>query len=257
MQSVRWLGASRRDAITQALAPITRAWLGAWWLRPPAQPCWRSDAAWMPAFARTRWLHAASEAGRLALLAHGDVTALGYALADVHDGTETALAERLGLAALRDLAWRVLGANDEPTAGPPLEAGALPPALALAARGGGRFALDLGGRPLMVLAVDATLAARLAPPAVPPPATLMHRMQVIGNGRARMQLRLDLGEMPLGQLRQLAVGEVIASRIPLDTPFALGLPHAPSLAHARLGRVGTSRAAVLIASNRPSQSPTS
>lgn len=245
MHTLRWLSAGRSVAIVRELAPIAAAWVSAWSVSALPDPVWHPDETPPSKRPTSGWFCISITAGALALrLDPGGDASLGRLLVDVHDDADSILAGRIGRAALRDLARRVLHLEEEAMSRARLETIDLPAALGQPSQGGGCFVLDLGSRRLR-LAIDAALAECLAPPAPPPQTALVRRGQAVGEGRVRLQLRLDLGEMPLGQLQHLAVGEVIASRVPLDSAFGLAPPQGAILADAGLGRIGTHRAAVI------------
>lgn len=247
MERIRWLSETRARRIAETLTDLSRDWIEAWWVCAPRDVTWRHVAS-----------VGLAAADSLALLADWDGCAVAYPMSlaqlaelgrhivDVHDGAETALARRIGQEALGDLLARIqarIGATGEIMLRQ--HEGELPAELGRASRGSALFSAAFGGVSVR-LAMNSHLADRLAPGKNPPEASLSRRDSVVGLGRVRLQLRLDLGDLALGELRQLTVGEVIASRVPLDHPFELGLAGAPPLATARLGRDDRQRAVVLL-----------
>ena len=245
MHTLCWLSRRRSQAIALALTPVSNRWSKAWSVSGLPDAVWQPVGTSMPSWPLSGWSVMAADRAMLGLrMDHGAEAALGRLLANAHDDTVGTLAGRVGRSALHDLARRIFELDETAMPNATDPSGDLPAALREPARGGGSYVLDLGARRLW-LAIDAALADRLAPPAPPAPAPLHRRGLTLGDGRVRVHLRLDLGDLPLGQLQQLTAGEVIASRIPLDTAFTLALPHAAPLACARLGRAGEHRAAVV------------
>jgi hypothetical protein len=194
-----WIGQTRRQALADRLDTIVQAWWQAWALAPLPGKL-RSDGE-----SRLDGGQLIAEGrGRLALQVDGSLARALCAIDDEQAGT---LSRHIGQAALADLATRIVGT-------PSISHGAsLPLELTDERLGACCLFLDCAGVDGIVFRLDRVLVDRLAPAPITTPKTvpLAARKDIVGPLSVRVKASLDLGEVSLGELRDLRVGDVLST----------------------------------------------
>lgn len=201
-----WIGPARQATALQALERELVAWTRAWALDAPAisvvsaeaEPC----AGW---YAEGAVVHCRS------------AEHLGHALVNSAEGAPDGLAAHIGDEAMRDLLRRITreSAAEPWAAGSTLRRGLAEPRLgALAAT------CDVRGV-VLGMRVSRGVVDRLAPARLADASRLTERKTASLSARLPMVAKLDLGEMPLAELRGLRPGDVLITRSALDTRVQL------------------------------------
>jgi hypothetical protein len=234
-----WLGQTRRRSAAAKACTVVQAWWDAWALSAATVGLIEKPAD-MPSGAY-RYVEGR---GVYALRVEGDLVG---ALTGLSGGRGQALAAHLELAALTDLAERMAGG----TAGESglREIDTLPDTLADPRWGGFCCAFDIGGLRLG-LWLDRQAAMHWAPPEIARTAALTRRADAVAPATVRLSATLDLGDITLGELHDLAPGDVIATLAPLTRRLDVTLAgHEKSFYRAQLGERNGRRALRLSSSD--------
>lgn len=140
----------------------------------------------------------------------------GRQLADITEGTDSALAAKIGSESLEDLIDRLLqraGTRE------PYQLAELTADEALTGERFGAYALtiEVAGESWGLL-MDRSFADRLAPPVVVPPAKLTSRHSAIGSAHATVDAVMTFGSISIASLAGLRVGEVLVGDRGLHEP---------------------------------------
>ncbi|WP_266158306.1 FliM/FliN family flagellar motor C-terminal domain-containing protein [Dyella silvatica] len=238
-----WLGASRKQALAGKLDRIVRTWWDAWGLEPVPGAI---DAA-VPGVAADRyWL--IDQQGLLAVHMDGS---LAEALTGIDDKRGGHFADHLSQKALHDLVARLADQRGSVSPISTTEVSSLPAELAEERRGACSFGLSCGPMHLSIW-LDRAMADRLAPRTTSNATlrVLASRTDALAPARTQLTARLELGDIAMGELRDLHVGDVLMTRTPLSELIDLVISDSGKhLIHGRLGEQGGQRALLLQAAN--------
>jgi len=228
-----WIGASRQARAAERVDAIVGAWWNDWGLGDAPT---RSESTLPHGHA---WLgtHVAVRVPE-----HMASTLTGFRTS----GNE--LGDAVQEAAIGDLVSRIPGAG----ANAPQWVDIAPARFAEARLGGTCFNYRFANGGQMFIALDRAAMDLAAPPHAGPVPSLATRHDLLVAERVRLAARLDLGSMLLGELRGLAVGDVLVTSAPLDRPAFVEVSRTHQrIAGGRIGRIRDRRAIVLAPTNIP------
>jgi hypothetical protein len=231
-----WIGPARREAVIRGLERELASWTRAWALGEP-----ETTVGFVDAGTGGGWC----AAGRC-VATTGDLPALAAALVGATDEAPEGMAAHIASEALRDLTKR-LARVDGSTAWP--ADGVVPSALRDERLGALAACFEVRGV-AVCLRMGRLVVDRLAPPRAADVRHLSARKDACLVAPVRLQATLDLGDMPLAELRGLRPGDVLLTRSALDTAVRLCTDGAdtPGVASAHLGARDGRRALRILSS---------